>query len=378
MMYDKTSVRYALSALLALGAALAGAAPAIPTANAKNNPAFAPAEHYRVTVLGDLHFDDAAFHTRPAATPNRARERERNFAMWKSDSHKLLATAARQTAGSSAFVIQLGDIAQGDCESQTMQETMLRKAFAAVKSYFPDLPLLVVTGNHDVRRLGREVDPIPAHKALAPLVAREIGVSRLANGCYAVRKGKDLFLAIDSWIGKEPLHDFIQKALADNRDCRYVIFLTHLPVFPASLRPYWLTPGYDEIADLLETRRATVLAAHTHAFSVVLRQNSRGTLKQLITTSMGDAWTPGRMLTVRAPWGEFMADAVKQWSIDIQGEMIRKLTADLLKTGKFTGSIYQAKSGFTVLDIDDERIEAGIYTDDSGKPALTEVLVRNR
>ena len=141
---------------------------AAPAADAKS--AFAPADHYKVTVRGDVHRDDAEFHHAPAINQGRKKERARNFAMWKEASRKLLETAAKQTAATSAFVVQLGDISQGDSDTPELQEALLRKAFETVKSYFPNLPLLIVKGNHDVRVFRTQNDPAPFRKAMLPLV----------------------------------------------------------------------------------------------------------------------------------------------------------------------------------------------------------------
>lgn len=344
-------------------------------ADAKSASAFAPAEHYQVTVIGDIHFDDAEFHNAPAINPGRQKERERNFAMWQDASRKLLETAGKQTAGTSAFVIQLGDITQGDCDTPELQEGLLRKAFETVKSYFPNLPLIVVKGNHDVRVFRTQNNPAPFRSTMLPLVAGELGMDVPDGGCYAVRKGKDLFLSIDSMMPKSRIVPFVRKALDDAPDCRYVIALMHLPLFPCSVHPsFWLLPGYEEVTDLLETRRAVVLAAHTHTFSLFRRKSEKATLVQLITTSMGNAWKPGGTLKVRA----VMDDVLTQWSKTRHGEKIHtQIEALMSRGGTYSGTIYEPKSGFTVLDIDDRRIEARIFTDDSGKPVLTEVLVEN-
>jgi len=359
-----------LSGCLALliGAAVPGADAPAKAAHASAT-AFAPAESYQVTVLGDIHFDAPEFHRNPAISEARQRERKRNFAMWQAPSLRLLEAAGRQTARSSAFTVQLGDLAQGDCETAEQQEAMLRQGFAAVKKNFPDQPVLVVKGNHDVRVHRTQNNPAPVKNALLPLVAGELGVGALEDGCYAVRKGKDLFLAVDGFTSKERIVAFVRKSLADNPDCRYVILLTHLPIFPASASwPFWLLPGGDEVAALLETRRAVVLAAHTHIFSLIRCQSPRGSITQFVTTSMGNAWSPGARLVPQYQYAEYLA------KVEQKGEKYRDRVAAMRARGEYSGQIFRNKAGFTVLDINDRRIEARVYTDDSGKPAFTAVL----
>ena len=331
---------------------------------------------YQVTVLGDVHFDGAEFHTGAPVSAARARERKRNFTMWEGKSRQLLETAGKQTAKTSAFAVQLGDITQGDCETQELHAAMFRAAFAAVKAPFADIPLLVVKGNHDVRGAKKQNDPVPAAQALLPAVAKELGVSALADGNYAYRKDKDLFIAVDGLIPGKKVTAFVRKTLAEHADARYVILMTHLPVLPVSVgSPFWLLPGWQEVAAMLETRKAVVLAAHTHLFSVTERKTEKGRLVQLVTTSMGSEWTPGHVLQVAFTREQWRTAAGKRCAKD------PKLTArleELDKSGAFSGTIYKGKSGFTVLDINDRRIEARIFTDASGEPALTVTLVENK
>ena len=333
-------------------------------------------EGYQVTVLGDVHFDGVEFHTGAPVPAWMARERKRNLEMWESRSKQLLETAGKQTAKTSAFAVQLGDITQSDCETQELHAAMFRAAFAAVKTPFADIPLFVVKGNHDVRGAKTQNDPVPAAQALLPAVAKELGVSGLSNGNYAYQKGKDLFIAVDGFIPKKEVVAFVRKTLTEHADARYVILMTHLPVLPVAVdNPFWLLPGRQEIAAMLETRKSVILAAHTHAFSVTERKTAKGRLVQLVTTSMGSEWTPGHALQV--------AFTREQWraATGRKGEKLPKLAAKLDaldKSGAFSGTIYEGKSGFTVLDIDDRRIEARIFTDASGEPALTMTLVENK
>lgn len=341
-------------------------------------------EGYQVTVLGDVHFDGAEFHTGDSDAGYRTRERKRNFEMWAGKSRQLLKTAGKQTAKTSAFVVQLGDITQGDCETQELHAAMFRAAFAAVKAPFADIPLLVVKGNHDVRGIKEENDPVPAARALLPAVAKELGVSDLANGNYTYRKGKDLFIAVDGFMSAEEITEFVWKALTEHADARYVILMTHLPVLPVDSKgryTFWLLPGWQEVAAMLETRKSVILAAHTHAFSVTERKNAKGRLVQLVTTSMGSEWTPGHALQValtREQWRAYMGERAALGKKSKKFPILADNLDVLDKSGTFSGTIYKLKSGFTVLDINDRRIEARIFTDASGEPALTMTLVENK
>ena len=110
-------------------------------------------------------------------------------------------------------------------------------------------------------------------------------------------RGRDLYIAIDGFIPAKATEAFVKKTLAAHPDTRYVFFMTHLPVLPASIRaPFWLVPGYDKIAGMLETRNTLILAAHTHSPSLSTRTTARGKLTQLIVASLGNSWK-GRKIT---------------------------------------------------------------------------------
>ena len=330
---------------------------------------------YQVTVIGDVHFDGPSFHTGKPINQGRAKERKRNFAMWQGPSDKLLEAAAK-TGAKSAFAIQLGDICQGDADTPELQEKLLAGAFAAVKRHFPKMPLLVVKGNHDVRVFRTQNDPKPYHGAMLPLVAKELGAAKLEDGNYAYRKGPDLFIAVDGFVGPKPLLAFVKRTLEANADARYVFLLTHLPVLPVGVgNPLWRLPAADEIAALLEKRNAIILAAHTHRFSIVERKSAKGRLVQLITTSMGNAWNPtDAKLEVLRDWPAFLAEMEKALSASEKGRKTLATVKKVLALGEFTGRFFAHRSGFTVLDIDDRRVEARIFNGEGATPARVETL----
>ena len=333
---------------------------------------------YQVTVLGDVHYDGPEFHVKPEHG-NRATERKRNFAMWKDKSPDLLKTAAGLTGKSSAFVVQLGDLTQGDCDTNELHEALFKKAFGTVKAFFPDLPVLIVKGNHDVRSCGKQNNPAPAKNALLPLVAAELGEKELPNGNYAFLKGKDLYVALDGFIGAPKIVAFLKKTLSEHPDTRYVFVMTHLPVVAVSVgRPFWRLPGADKVIEMLETRRSVILAGHTHNWSFIERRTEKGRVVQLVTTSMGCSWTPGHVLESSMDWPKYVEAVHARNGKSEAGKKLIKNFDAMAAAAKFSFALYGSKSGFTVLDINDSRVEARIYTDNSGTPALTLPLAENR
>ena len=247
---------------------------------------------YRVLVMGDAHFDAGEFHQTPPATDGRKSERERNFKMWKAKSPALFAAAGkRATAESVAFAVQLGDLVQGDCDNAVLQQAMIRKGFAEVKKNFPRTALLPVKGNHDIRTVKKSKNAAAADPELLPIISRELGAEVGNNSCYSFMRGRDLYLAVDGFISAKSIEAFVKATLDAHPDTRYVFFMTHLPLLPASIGgPFWLVPGHDRIVKLLEKRNTLILAAHTHAPSLSTRTTKQGKVTQLIVSSMGHSW----------------------------------------------------------------------------------------
>lgn len=333
----------------------------------------AAAEDYRVMLLGDVHYDAREYHPDYKVKSSF----RRNLAMWEGASQRLLKAAGEQAnKEKAAFVVQLGDITQGDADTPELQEKMFRTAFSILKQNFPGFKVLVVKGNHDVRDRNAKTDNAPAERALLPLVAAELGVPKLADGHYAFRQGRDLFIAVDGFAGGKKTVDFVRKSLADNSDARYVFLMTHLPVLPAcALFPVWLVPGFEEIAAMLETRKALVLAAHTHRPSLTTRTTARGYLPQIVVSSMGCDWAPKKLIAPAfTDWEGYLAAAGKA-KLKGRNRVVPKELPRIAALGAYTHRRDFVNSGFAVLDVSDEGVAARVFTDASGTPALTLRLI---
>lgn len=358
-----------LSTLLCLATAVA----------AEIKPAKGDTGSYKIVVMGDAHFDSEEFHRTKPSTSGKKYERSRNARMWKTKSPALFAAAGKRAASEhAAFAVQLGDMVQGDGDDAKTQGAMIRKGFAAIKKYFPDIPLLIVKGNHDIRVVGKNRNNDAANAALLPIISKELGRKVTKNSCYAFMRGRDLYIAIDGFIPAKAIEAFVKKSLAAHPDTRYVFFMTHLPVMPASLgMPFWLVPGYDRIAALLETRNTLILAAHTHSPSLSTRVTKRGKLTQLIVSSMGNAWSSKRAKGKCADWENFASEVEKNIPKGKNQEKVRKQWTQWKSSGEFTFQHFLRNSGFVVLVIDDEQVVAHYYTSKSAKPAVKLKLLRN-
>ena len=335
---------------------------------------------YKVLVMGDAHFDGMEFHKAPPATDGRKYERSRNITMWKAKSPALFAAAGKRAAAEhAAFAVQLGDLAQGDCDNAELQGRMIRKGFAAIKKNFSGIPLLIVKGNHDIRVVGKSRDNAAANAALLPIISEELGRKVSKNSCYAFMRGRDLYIVIDGFIPAKATEAFVKKTLAAHPDTRYVFFMTHLPVLPASIRaPFWLVPGYDKIAGMLEKRNTLILAAHTHSPSLSTRTTARGKLTQLIVASLGNSWTSKRIKGKFSDWADFVSAVEREIPKAKNPEKIRKRWTDWKSSGDMTFQYFFANSGFVVLDVDERQVTARYYINASAKPAATLELLTNR
>ena len=334
---------------------------------------------YRVLVLGDTHYDEAKFHRSKAATANKAGEQSRNLKMWKGSSQRLLTAAARQAAAVKAVcAFQLGDISQGDADGPKLMCDMLGTAYSKVSGFMRGLPLFPVKGNHDVRLRGRngkgKSDNAPYREAILPKVSRMLGGAPLDRANYTLLLGGDLFIVVDGFCPAEECIEFVKRSLEAHPRSRYVFLLTHLPVLPASSGgPFWLLPGHYEIAALLETRRAVILAAHTHGFSLATRTTRRGSVVQFITTSMGSEWNPQRLVRSK-PFG--WKDLIERSKESEKGvkryggkDKLLQQWQIMESKGSYTFRKFFANSGFTIIEATPAGVTAHIYADDSGNPA---------
>ena len=336
---------------------------------------------YKVLVMGDAHFDAPEFHRTPPASDGRRHERSRNLKMWKANSPALFSAAGKRAAAEKvAFAVQLGDLAQGDCDDAELQGAMIRKAYATVKKNLPDgVPFLLVKGNHDIRTVGKSKNNAAANAVLLPIISKELGRKVTKNSCYAFMRGRDLYIAVDGFIPAKETEAFVKKTLDAHPDTRYVIFMTHLPLLPASIRaPFWLVPGYDKIAAMLETRNTLVLAAHTHSPSLSTRTTVRGKITQLIVSSMGNAWSSKRIKGKFLDWAGFVSAVEGEIPKAKNPEKIRKRWTDWKSSGDMTFQYFFVNSGFVVLEIDDDQVVAHYYINTAAKPAATLKLLSGR
>lgn len=244
-------------------------------------------EAYSVSVLGDMHYDAAPpekYHAKKLAScakngnlqPPCLKEFTRNAKMWEDICKRILASASAVRRPDAAFALQLGDLVQGDCEDGALHTQMLAEATGLLEGAFPNLPIVSLCGNHDIRgdgaRAAYERYMIPyTTRQLAGLAPNGVG-----STTYGFRRGKDLWIVLD--FNRGPRHaDIVRKLLADNPDVRYTFVVTHGPVLPMELwrKSRWFYLGeakHDalrrEMRALFAKRNAIVLAGHVHSLEL--------------------------------------------------------------------------------------------------------------
>ena len=344
---------------------------------------FVTAADYRVLVLGDLHFDSPEYHSIPDMKTS-FKLRSDYIRMWKDPSRKLLAAASKQLDKDVPFVIQCGDFTQGDAVTGPNQEKMFADAFAAVKGFLPNHKLLAVKGNHDIRtyypakdKKGKDIlirknSGVHTGKAFMPLIAKELGKD--IKDHYTAIHENDLYIFYDGFVKAPAGIKFVKDTLAANPAVRNVFFITHLPIIPCGTgNAGWLLPGYQELAKILMSRNAIILTAHTHQPSVIKVNDGKNTLTQMVTSSIGYAWSLGKnaQISMKSP-AEFRQKLywkkAKEKRSIAACEFLESLKLEVFE-------IYDKNAnGFAVLKVTDTGVSAEIHNNDSGTPTLIKKL----
>ena len=275
---------------------------------------FGTGDAYSVAVLGDLHYDvapDGVYHAAfrkewdgTGRRTSRNREFARNAANWSGPTQRMLAASGRCVTSDTRFVLQLGDLIQGDCDDFPTHARMLRDALALTTGFYPaGLPFVSVCGNHDIRD-GSDRNDIAAAKPYAevmvPFCRDQLGsmaCGTVDGTTFGFRCGPDLYVAVDYNGGRKVL-PAVRRILDGNRDVRYTFVAVHGGVFPFNCSPdreFFLGGKADddvrrEMRALLAGRQAIVLCGHTHCLELKEAAFPEGTLTEV---TMNTVWKDG-------------------------------------------------------------------------------------
>lgn len=323
---------------------------------------------YSVALLGDTHFDstDPGFYHRGPRAKHHLAEHQRNAAMWRERMPRLLKASSAAVRPDTAFVLQLGDLVQGDCYSPDCHRRQLTDMTALLgKIYGPRLPFVTVVGNHDIRGRGaRKV----YDETMPPRIGRAVG-QPVGSTTFAFRQGPDVFIAVD-FNAPRPNLDRIKHLLAQTADARHTFVVSHGPVIPSGASRWFLygkradAAKRRELRDLLAARHAIVLAGHTHKLEYYDFRPPQGRITQLVANSV---WT--------AP-GHTRIDVIDKGASAYGKRLVTKQTTDLVAEYRpfVTKYLYAAAAGHYRLNVSDTRVSVDVFCADARRPSRTVVL----
>ena len=262
---------------------------------------------YSVLVLGDVHFDAPDIgvyhaHYKPKAGSVAARifplRMRREHDQWSGLMQRLAVAARKDIRPNTKFVMQLGDLIQGNCAKVAVHAKMLEDGFAYFKkTVSPDLPFVPVIGNHDIdnsiwkdKKSAKEV----FRETMFPKWTHELG-QPVDNTTFAFRQGPDLFLYADF---NHPDPERILNLLEDTPKARYTFLVSHGAIVPVTTGSHfrWFMLGKKEQAAArrqlfseLCRRRAIAIVGHNHETSFVRLRTPEGDLTQFMATSVWEA-----------------------------------------------------------------------------------------
>ena len=345
-----------------------------------------PTSRYAVSILGDTHYDaepESVYHSHYDETNKWAKiqhqEFVRNGEMWRTRCPQLLAaSAALAHRQATRFVLQLGDIIQGDCDDVPTHKKMLDDCIRLLRAPYPErLPFLTVIGNHDFRGKGAR----SAYFEFAePFMAQEIG--RLTGGeprsavkypAFAFRFGPDLWVFCDFEMkGLDPISNLIEADPA----ARHVFLVTHGPftTFAACGSFRWRLGGRKEceatrprLYEVLSRRHAIVLSGHTHTTNFYRHVNRYGGFTGFTANSV---WAKPELATAEPIHGkpdDYAADARRHTGGKL--EDCRREVA-FFRPG-IAEYFYNNGAGHYRLDVSDDAVTMAFYPGAAREPART-------
>ena len=203
-------------------------------------------ESYSFHLLSDLHLGAAdTYHpTRFKGDIHRAERVMPVFSQMFSDMMKVTPDAK--------FVIQLGDLIEGNAKGQKEHEKQINEAVAFLKKSFP-CPVYHTMGNHEPYGIGN-AEAIKT--AFMPEIAGTIGKKQLKFANYTLSFKDDLFIFAD-FRNAAKSHEYILNTLKNlKKKPRYIFIAVHMPLVTR------LTDT--KLVDELSKYNVIVMSGHIH------------------------------------------------------------------------------------------------------------------
>ena len=344
---------------------------------------------YSVAILGDTHYDaasDATYHShyKNEGKPEwlwkvQRQEFARNGEMWSTRCPKMLAASAKIAHEKPTdFVLQLGDVIQGDCDDAATHKKMLDDCIRMLRAPYPkDLPFLTVVGNHDFRG----ENAWDAYFEFAEtFLSKELG-KEVRYPAFAFRHGPDawIFCHFES----AELTD-IARLIEENADARHIFLVTHGPFTPGESTSWTWRLGGDARAGIfyrpgfLQTllrHRVIVLSGHTHQISCWRLANELGSYSEFTVNSV---WAKPEQATAEPlaskpeEYGECTVRALKEKKNDSKARDYERDIAPFKKDLK--DYFYNQGAGHFRLNVGETKVTMDFYPGDAATPARTFVL----
>ena len=337
------------------------------------------ADSYSVSILGDTHFDaepESVYHSHYDESNKWAKiqheEFRRNGEMWRARCRELLASSARLAhEQDTRFILQLGDIIQGDCDDVPTHKKMLDDCIKMLREPYPaNLPFLTVVGNHDFRGKGAW----DAYFQFAePFMSREIG-KEVKYPAFSFRLGKDLWVFCNfETKDLNPICDLIDA----DPEARRVFLVTHGPftTFECGGSYRWRLGGRKDceasrprLYETLSRRHAIVLSGHTHTTNFYRHENRFGGFSEFTANSV---WAKPELAT-GLPIQDKAADYGKLGISRVAPEKRKDYTRELdfFHSG-LKEYFYNNGAGHYRLDVSDAAVTMAFYPGAACEPART-------
>ncbi len=347
-------------------------------------------ERYSVAILGDTHFD-----TEPASVYHshyknegkaewlwkvQRQEFARNGEMWRERCRNLLAASARAAQSRTRFILQMGDIIQGDCDDYATHQKMLDDCIKMLRSPYPgSLPFLTVAGNHDYRGIG-------GHQAYyefcEPFMSKELG-KPVKYPAFSQIIGGDLYVFCD--FETRNLKPIISE-IESNPNVRHTFLVTHGPFTPGDDGSWQWRLGGDNnkcakdratLFELLLKRHAIVLSGHTHRVEWrVFKKDGVGSFAEFTANSV---WCNPELATAEPVY----AKAKDFGSVYRNGAGAEPANADRLKrfeqdiaffTPYLQECFFNPGAGHFRMNVSDQSVTMDFYPGDASEIGRTFTL----
>ena len=226
----------------------------------------AAGESYTFHLLSDLHLGSAdTFH------PTRFKGNKQRMALTM-PSYKKMFARINKSMPDTKFLIQLGDLVEGNAKGSKEHQQQLNEAISLLKECCP-YPVYHTMGNHEPYGLGA-AEALDA--VLLPEIARTINQKQMKFANYSFFYGEDLFIFSDYRRQAKGTKFITDTLKALKKKPRYVFIACHIPV---------ITLTKTDLADTLAKYNAIVMSGHIHWNCLLYYTKNGNTMIQITVGS---------------------------------------------------------------------------------------------